>query len=224
MTSNERVLLTLQDAPGSQVSYLVKQRARERPWEALLPSATFFSGLTRNPLSTGQSSSQSCATRVLHQPPIHCRRTKSRMNITTESCSLIDQNGTPFSTRFNHEQLEPDDDLLLVTDLFCGAGGTSTGILKAGFLLRRNMQLLAINHWPSAIATHSLNHPHVRHLCESLDSIDPRKQVKNFIYWPRRRNARITPLPGVENHAATSRVRLPGTYSDGRRRCRQRTS
>ena len=42
------------------------------------------------------------------------------------------------------------------------------------------MQLLAINHWPSAIATHSLNHPHVRHLCESLDSIDPRKQVKKL--------------------------------------------
>ena len=31
MTSNERVLLTLQDAPGSQVSHLVKQRARECP-------------------------------------------------------------------------------------------------------------------------------------------------------------------------------------------------
>jgi hypothetical protein len=150
------------------------------PWEALLPSAAFSSGLTRNPLSTRQSSSQSCATRVLHRPPKHARRTKSRVNITTESSSLIEQNGTPFSTRFNHEQLEPDDDLLLVTDLFCGAGGTSTGILKAGFLLRRNMQLLAINHWPSAIATHSLNHPHVRHLCESLDSIDPRKQVKKL--------------------------------------------
>jgi hypothetical protein len=31
LTSNERVLLTLQDAPGSQVSHLVKERARECP-------------------------------------------------------------------------------------------------------------------------------------------------------------------------------------------------
>jgi len=37
--------------------------------------------------------------------------------------------------------------------------------------------LLAINHWNIAIDTHTLNHPGARHLCESLDNVDPRKTV-----------------------------------------------
>jgi len=67
-----------------------------------------------------------------------------------------------------------------VADLFCGGGGTSTGILRAARRLNRTVNLLAINHWPAAIAAHSLNHPHVRHLCESLDNLDPRKLVKRL--------------------------------------------
>ena len=58
-------------------------------------------------------------------------------------------------------------------DLFCGAGGTSTGMLQAGESLGIDINLLAVNHWDKAIATHSLNHPNVRHLCESLDRIIP---------------------------------------------------
>ena len=67
-----------------------------------------------------------------------------------------------------------------VADLFCGGGGTSTGILRAARRLNRTVNLLAINHWPAAIAAHSLNHPHVRHLCESLDNLDPRRLVKRL--------------------------------------------
>jgi DNA (cytosine-5)-methyltransferase 1 len=37
--------------------------------------------------------------------------------------------------------------------------------------------LLAINHWPIAVETHSANHPTVRHLCESVERIDPRVVV-----------------------------------------------
>ena len=62
-------------------------------------------------------------------------------------------------------------------DLFCGAGGTSSGILSACADLHRTPDLLAINHWPTAIATHSLNHPGVRHLCESLDTIRPQEAI-----------------------------------------------
>lgn len=57
-------------------------------------------------------------------------------------------------------------------DLFCGAGGTSTGLLLAAAELGRNVDLLAVNHWNLAIDTHTLNHPGVRHLCESLDHVD----------------------------------------------------
>lgn len=56
----------------------------------------------------------------------------------------------------------------LVADLFCGAGGSSTGARKA--LRRRGveMQLVAVNHWPVAIETHSRNHPDARHYCHEL--------------------------------------------------------
>jgi DNA (cytosine-5)-methyltransferase 1 len=63
-------------------------------------------------------------------------------------------------------------------DLFCGAGGTSTGILEAADALNRRMELLAVNHWDTAINTHSLNHPGVRHLCETLENISPGKVIK----------------------------------------------
>jgi DNA (cytosine-5)-methyltransferase 1 len=62
-------------------------------------------------------------------------------------------------------------------DLFCGAGGFTTGLVNATRELGLDIQLLAVNHWDVAIATHSANHPGVRHLCESLDGVDPRKVV-----------------------------------------------
>ncbi len=62
-------------------------------------------------------------------------------------------------------------------DLFCGAGGTSTGLLAAAEELGLDVQLLAINHWDAAIATHTANHPHVTHRCESIDGADPRQLV-----------------------------------------------
>jgi DNA (cytosine-5)-methyltransferase 1 len=42
----------------------------------------------------------------------------------------------------------------------------------------RKLDLTAINHWDRAIETHSANHPAARHLCESLDSIEPRKLIR----------------------------------------------
>ena len=62
-------------------------------------------------------------------------------------------------------------------DLFCGAGGTTSGLLSAARELNLTIDLLAINHWNIAIDTHTQNHPGVRHLCESLDNVDPRKAV-----------------------------------------------
>jgi DNA (cytosine-5)-methyltransferase 1 len=67
--------------------------------------------------------------------------------------------------------------IIKAADLFCGAGGTSTGLEKACEDLGYKLDLLAINHWDIAIATHSANHSYARHICETLDSIDPRKVV-----------------------------------------------
>ena len=62
-------------------------------------------------------------------------------------------------------------------DLFCGAGGSSSGLLKAAKRLGLNVELLAVNHWDIAIATHSLNHPGVRHINSDLEKVDPRLVV-----------------------------------------------
>jgi len=61
--------------------------------------------------------------------------------------------------------------------LFCGAGGTSAGLYRAAKKLGVKVKLLAINHWPIAIETHSKNHEAANHICETLDSVDPRKVI-----------------------------------------------
>ncbi len=64
-------------------------------------------------------------------------------------------------------------------DLFCGAGGTSTGLYRACHSLGRRVDLVAINHWPIAIETHSANHPDARHICARLDAVRPEEVVKS---------------------------------------------
>jgi DNA (cytosine-5)-methyltransferase 1 len=63
---------------------------------------------------------------------------------------------------------------LNIADLFCGAGGTSTGAIQAVEALGMTSRLTAVNHWDRAVATHSANHPEARHLCASIDSLNPR--------------------------------------------------
>lgn len=63
---------------------------------------------------------------------------------------------------------------LRIADLFCGAGGTSTGAIQAARALGHTVELTAVNHWDRAVATHEANHPEARHLCASVDSLNPR--------------------------------------------------
>jgi DNA (cytosine-5)-methyltransferase 1 len=67
---------------------------------------------------------------------------------------------------------------MTIADLFCGAGGTSTGALEAARACGRTPQLTAVNHWPVAVATHEANHPEARHFCASLDALNPRDLFK----------------------------------------------
>ena len=57
---------------------------------------------------------------------------------------------------------------LTVYDQFCGAGGSSQGVRRAGATVR-----LAMNHNPVAIASHSANFPDVEHACEDIRDLDP---------------------------------------------------
>jgi DNA (cytosine-5)-methyltransferase 1 len=63
---------------------------------------------------------------------------------------------------------------ITLADLFCGAGGSSTGAIQAIEELGYRSRLTAVNHWPRAVETHTANHPNARHLCASVDSLNPR--------------------------------------------------
>lgn len=63
---------------------------------------------------------------------------------------------------------------ITIADLFCGAGGTSSGAIEAANALGYRPVLTAVNHWPTAVETHTLNHPGARHLCACLDALNPR--------------------------------------------------
>jgi DNA (cytosine-5)-methyltransferase 1 len=64
--------------------------------------------------------------------------------------------------------------IINIADLFCGAGGSSTGAAQAIRELGMTPRITAVNHWPIAVKTHAANHIDARHLCASLDSLNPR--------------------------------------------------
>lgn len=66
----------------------------------------------------------------------------------------------------------------IVVDMFCGAGGESTGITQACNEMGYKYELFAINHWERAIETHSVNYPEAYHFCESIQNLDPLKVIK----------------------------------------------
>ena len=66
----------------------------------------------------------------------------------------------------------------LVADLFCGAGGSSTGAQKAIADIGGTMELVAVNHLTMAVATHAANHPTARHLVEDVSMVAPEAVVE----------------------------------------------
>lgn len=65
----------------------------------------------------------------------------------------------------------------VVVDLFAGAGGESQGIHWAAEKNGSDIELFAINHWETAIATHSLNFPHDESICRDIEDINPLRVV-----------------------------------------------
>ena len=66
---------------------------------------------------------------------------------------------------------------LRVVDLFCGAGGSTTGAVAAGLDV-----VMAVNHWRTAIYSHQANYPGTRHICARIEQIDVRndRTLPNF--------------------------------------------
>ncbi len=61
----------------------------------------------------------------------------------------------------------------LYIDLFCGAGGTSTGVERAIIGGEKCAKVIAcVNHDPNAIKSHAANHPHTLHFTEDIRTLD----------------------------------------------------
>lgn len=67
---------------------------------------------------------------------------------------------------------------ILCADLFCGGGGTSTGMINAFRRARVNdYQLIGVNHWNIAIETNRINHPFEKLYCATVQNVKPREAV-----------------------------------------------
>jgi DNA (cytosine-5)-methyltransferase 1 len=88
---------------------------------------------------------------------------------------------------------------LTFTDIFCGAGGSSTGLVAAGFELR-----LAANHWQRAIETHAANHTTADHLCADVNNYDMRRLPSTDVLWASPICTELSPAGGRRRKARQS--------------------
>lgn len=69
--------------------------------------------------------------------------------------------------------------MLTLTDMFCGAGGSSTGALSVPGVEVK----VATNHWDLAIETHNTNHQDADHVLADVSQIHPRYFPHSDILW-----------------------------------------
>lgn len=70
---------------------------------------------------------------------------------------------------------------LLYIDLFCGAGGTSTGVNDARLYGEQCAKVIAcVNHDPKAIASHAANHPDALHFIEDIRTLNLTPLIKHI--------------------------------------------
>lgn len=71
---------------------------------------------------------------------------------------------------------------LLYIDLFCGAGGTSTGVEKARHNGEQCAKVIAcVNHDANAIASHAANHPDALHFTEDIRTLELSPLVEHVL-------------------------------------------
>lgn len=93
--------------------------------------------------------------------------------------------------------------MITMTDLFCGAGGSSTG----GIQIPGVEVVMAANHSRHAINTHQANHPDTRHDCADISQVVPTRYPKTDILWA---------SPECTNHSnAKGAKREHGEWDEG---------
>ncbi len=93
---------------------------------------------------------------------------------------------------------------LTVTDLFCGAGGSSSGLVAAGFKV-----LMAANHWAQAIDSHQVNHPETDHDSADISQVEPRRFPTTDILWASPECTNHSVAKGIKRQRA-AQEQLPG--------------
>ncbi|UUG70036.1 DNA methyltransferase [Arthrobacter phage Zucker] len=66
-----------------------------------------------------------------------------------------------------------------MTDMFCGAGGSSTGATMLDGISVKT----ALNHWDKALESHNANHPDTVHVQADIKETDPRYIATSDILW-----------------------------------------
>ncbi|RCK68293.1 DNA cytosine methyltransferase [Desertihabitans brevis] len=69
--------------------------------------------------------------------------------------------------------------MLTLTDIFAGAGGSSSGAAAVPGV----QVVIAANHWRLAVDVHNLNHPATVHACVDLHMEDPRNFPRTDLLW-----------------------------------------
>ncbi|WP_193596106.1 DNA cytosine methyltransferase [Microbacterium sp. YJN-G] len=77
---------------------------------------------------------------------------------------------------YRHPEVEWNG--LTVTDLFCGAGGSSSGLVEAGYKV-----VIAANHWELAIKSHQVNHPDTDHSQADISQVNPAYFPRTHVLW-----------------------------------------
>lgn len=73
---------------------------------------------------------------------------------------------------------------LLYVDLFCGAGGTSTGVESARINGEQCAKVIAcVNHDANAIASHAANHPNALHFTEDIRTLELSPLIEHLAKW-----------------------------------------
>lgn len=105
---------------------------------------------------------------------------------------------------------------LLYIDLFCGAGGTSTGVEKANYKGQKCAKVIAcVNHDANAIASHAANHPEAQHYTEDMRTLDLRPLAEHTAemrrIYPMAKVVLCSAGPKAASHATQIAVPLPNT-------------
>lgn len=99
--------------------------------------------------------------------------------------------------------------MITVTDLFCGAGGSSSGLVS----LPGVRVVIAANHWKLAIDSHQANHPETDHSSADISQVEPSWFPTTEILWASPECTNHSVAKGVKRQRAVNEAlfELDGT-------------